>query len=86
MFVIVLSVLENKFKHDVTADQYCWKKQVIYSLRASSPIWASEVSLENANCGFAARSRVLATLASLVQIGELARSLSHLVKNNLLGQ
>ena len=33
------------------------------SLRASSPIWASET-----------RSRVLARLASLAQIGELARS------------
>ena len=35
------------------------------SLRASSPIWAS----------FAARSRVLARLASLTQIGEFARRL-----------
>ena len=37
-------------------------------LRASSPIWVSEVSL-------AARSRVLARLASLAQIGELAHRL-----------
>ena len=37
------------------------------SLRASSPIWASETSL--------ARTRVLVRLASLVQIGELARGL-----------
>ena len=37
------------------------------SLRASSPIWASETSL--------ARTRVLARLASLAQIGELARRL-----------
>ena len=36
------------------------------SLRASFPIWASL---------FAARSRVLARLASLAQIGELARRL-----------
>ena len=40
------------------------------SLRASSPIWASE-----APRGFAARSRVLARLVLLAQIGELARRL-----------
>ena len=62
------------------------------SLRASSPIWVSEVSLARtrerrdrgkessslpspARRGFAARSRVLARLASLAQIGELARRL-----------
>ena len=52
------------------------------SLRASSPIWASEVSLartrergaeegsllSSAPCGFATRSRVVARLASLAQI------------------
>ena len=38
------------------------------SLRASSPIWASETSL----LPLAPRSRVLARLASLAQIGELA--------------
>ena len=44
------------------------------SLRASSPIWASEVSLARTRerGGFVARSRVLARLA---QIGELARRL-----------
>ena len=46
------------------------------SLRASSPIWASEASLartrERAR-GLAARSRVLARLVSLAQIGVLAR-------------
>ena len=41
------------------------------SLRASSPIWVSEPAPR----GFAARSRVLARLASLAQIGELARRL-----------
>ena len=50
-----------------------------FSLQASSPIWASEVSLartrqRGAPRGFAARSRVLARLASLAQIGELARA------------
>ena len=47
------------------------------SLRASSPIWASEASLARTRerGGFAARSRVLARLASLAQIGELARRL-----------
>ena len=60
------------------------------SLRASSPIWATEVSLartrergaeerralpSSAPRGFAARSRVLARLVSLAQIGELARRL-----------
>ena len=52
------------------------------SLRASSPIWASEASLArtrergafySAPRGYAARSRVLARLVSLTQIGELAR-------------
>ena len=41
------------------------------SLRASSPIWASEVSL----LSLGPRSRVIARLASLAQIGELARML-----------
>ena len=53
------------------------------SLRASSPVWASrsEPKRERASegrrkaKGFAARSRVLARLASLFQIGELARRL-----------
>ena len=54
------------------------------SLRASSPVWASEASLARTRergadplplAGFAARSRVLARLASLAQIGELARRL-----------
>ena len=39
-----------------------------FSLRASSPIWASEASLVS-------RSRDLARLVSLAQIGELARRL-----------
>ena len=43
------------------------------SLLASSRIWVSDVSL-------AARSRVLARLASLSQIGELARRLWHCAK------
>ena len=52
------------------------------SLRASSPIWVSEVSLartreRGAPRGLAARSRVLARLASLAQIEELARRLRH---------
>ena len=60
------------------------------SLRASSPIWASDASLgrtreraakprgaeeRRALLSSAPRSRVLATLASLAQIGELARRL-----------
>ena len=45
-----------------------------YSLRASSPIWASETSLaRTVPC-----SRVLARLALLAQIGELARRLQKL--------
>ena len=49
---------------------------VCNSLRASSPIWASEVSLgASAPRGFAVCSRVLARLALLAQIGELARRL-----------
>ena len=42
------------------------------SLRASSPIWASEASLGPSGL---CRSRVLARLALLAQIGELARRL-----------
>ena len=49
------------------------------SLRASSPIWSSEASLartrERAAKPRALRSRVLERLASLDQIGELARRL-----------
>ena len=46
------------------------------SLRASSPIWASETSLARTRERAAKpRSRVLARLASLAQIGELARRL-----------
>ena len=52
-----------------------------FSLRASSPIWASEESRartreRGAPRGFAARSRVLARLVSLAQIGEHARRLN----------
>ena len=43
----------------------------MFSLRASSPIWASETSL--------ARTRERARLASLAQIGELARRLSNVL-------
>ena len=62
-------------------------RQVVHvSLQASSPIWASEASLartcergaellSSAPRGFAARSRVLARLVSLAEIGELARRL-----------
>ena len=39
----------------------------LISLRASSPVWASETGL--------AKTQVLARLTSLVQIGELARRL-----------
>ena len=52
---------------------------ILRSLRACSPIWASLArtrqrgALSSAPRGFAARSRVLARLASLAQIGELAR-------------
>ena len=50
------------------------------SLRASSPIWASEASLARtreraAKPRGAPRSRVVARLTSLTQIGELARRL-----------
>ena len=54
-----------------------WKFKWANSLRASSPIWASEASLasEGPREGFAARSRVLARLVPFAQIGELARRL-----------
>ena len=45
------------------------------SLRASSPIWASEAGRARTRERAAPRSRVLARLASLVQLGELARRL-----------
>ena len=45
------------------------------SLRASSPIWASETSLARTRERAAPCSLVLARLASLTQIGELARRL-----------
>ena len=46
------------------------------SLRASSPIWASETSLARTlERAAKPRGRVLARLASLAQIGELARRL-----------
>ena len=54
----------------------------IFSLGASSPIWASLARTRERGAseprGFAARSRVLARLASLAQIGELARRLPDL--------
>ena len=53
-------------------DKICtklWQCRSQFSLRASSPIWASEASLA------APRSRVVARLALLAQIGELARRL-----------
>ena len=67
-----------------------WKWEILelgnglfgYSLRASSPIWASEANLAktreggaSAPHGFAARLRVLARPVSLAQTGELARRL-----------
>ena len=51
---------------------YCEGHPSVSSLRASSPIWASEASLSRTRLSSAPRSRVLARLA---QIGELARSL-----------
>ena len=51
------------------------KKRVWDSLRASSPIWASETGLARTRERAAPRSRVLARLASLAKIGELARRL-----------
>ena len=60
--------------------------QFNYSLRASSPIWASEASLAKTReraakprGAEAPRSRVFARLASLAQIGELARRLVKLL-------
>ena len=50
------------------------------SMRAISPIWASEASLARTReraSGEAPRLRVLARLISLAQIGELARRLQN---------
>ena len=63
--------------------QKCLSVSGLLALRASSPIWASLARtrergaelLSSAPRGFAARTRVLARLASLAQIGELARRL-----------
>ena len=72
----------RKGKKELTEEKHLGARN---SLRASSPIWASEASLARtrergaegpAPRGFAARSRVLARLVSLAQIGELARRLS----------
>ena len=54
---------------------------VLYSLRASSPIWASEASLlrTRKRGASAPRLRILVRFASLAHIGELARRLSSLV-------
>ena len=52
-----------------------------FSLRASSPIWASEASLARTPLARSlARSLVLARLASLAQIGELAGRLSSILR------
>ena len=58
-------------------------RNVGFSLRASSPIWASDTSLARtreraAKPRRAPRSRVLARLTSLAQIAELARRLCRL--------
>ena len=58
-------------------------RNVAFSLRARSPIWASETSLARtreraAKPRSAPRSRVLARLTSLAHIGELARRLGRL--------
>ena len=68
-----------------------WTKS---SPRASSPIWASETSLartreraakprgaEERSLSSAPRSHVLARLASLAQIGELARRLDEILRS-----
>ena len=63
----------------------CPHQRVTSSLRASSPIWASEVSALSRGLplrGFAARSSVLARLASLARVGELARRLVSSVKSH----
>ena len=57
------------------------KRWITVSLRASSPIWASETSL--ASLSSAPCSRVLARLTSLAQIGELARRLENGVNRSL---
>ena len=81
-----LFVQNNKYKTNLivisrkTAISTRWYCIIdtIASLRASSPIWASEVTLvRTRDRGFAARSRVLERLASLAQIGELARKLHY---------
>ena len=51
---------------------YCEGHPSVSSLRANSPIWASEASLARTRLSSAPRSPVLARLA---QIGELARRL-----------
>ena len=69
-----------KRQRSLVSDVYL-DRSTPFSLRASSPIWASEASRartreRGAPRGFAARSRVLARLVSLAQIGELARRLT----------
>ena len=52
---------------------------VKYSLRASSPVWASEASLAGKPRGAAERAPRSRVLARLAQIGELARGLRKVV-------
>ena len=71
-YVNMAPLLYPGVKRFVTADR------LHTSLRASSPIWASEAShvrMRERGAGFAARLRVLVRLISLAQIGELARRL-----------
>ena len=66
---VVLFLTDSNFQAlmDCASISYGTVRRYERSVRASSPIWASEASL--------VRTSVLARLVSLAQIGELARRL-----------
>ena len=89
-FKIYRVYLKPHISSNVGEFSWSWILNDSISLRASSPIWASEASLarrreraakprgaeeRRALLSSSPRSRVLASLASLAQIGELARRL-----------
>ena len=85
-----LQVLCSELKLVITKRQGSAGDNNRSSPPASSPIWASETSLARMReraakpLSSAPRSRVLARLASLPQIGELARRLQLKVKTHLV--
>ena len=70
--VILFISIHTQPKHEPL---FCKIIKVVFSLRASSPIWASLARMREREAE-AACSRILTRLALVTQIGELARRLS----------